>query len=312
MSGDRGLRILVNPKGLDADVGADFLTRCFGTPWSEAMYRWYMQRPFGGEAPDRLVLMDGERVVACCGIVYRLARTPDGTAHRISVIVAGGTLPGERGRGFFEQLLRATAARSALRGRTAVFGFAVADKSSARCFQRLGATGIASAYIASRGLLRAAGRSPLRICRATVTARWPARAAAHQHGPPPQAVFHYPDPGAWTSQMVDRPHPVEPLRIGSTCRALIECVGDTDRLQWLDGDPRERLAAIHAIAAQAQRRGRHFFMYSTRRDEVESVRRLGLVTRPGYLMALAAEARHEPTVRGWEALAWDLQSGDRM
>src|SRR5204863_316369 len=135
----------------------------------------------------------------------------------------------------------------------AVFGFAVADKSSARCFQRLGATGIASAYIASRGLLRDAGRSTLRICRATVTARWPARAAAHQHGPPPQAVFHYPDPGEWTSQMVDRPHPVEPLRIGSTCRALIECVGDTDRLQWLDGDPRERLAAIHAIAAQPQR-----------------------------------------------------------
>src|SRR5947208_16780497 len=98
------------------------------------MYRWYMQRPFDGEAPDRLVLMDGERVVACCGIVYRLARTPDGTAHRISVIVAGGTLPGERGRGFFERLLRATAARSAQRGRTAVVGFAVADQSSARCF----------------------------------------------------------------------------------------------------------------------------------------------------------------------------------
>ncbi len=38
--------------------------------------------------------------------------TPDGTAHRIRVIVAGGTLPGERGRGFFERLLRATAARN--------------------------------------------------------------------------------------------------------------------------------------------------------------------------------------------------------
>src|SRR5205823_12591768 len=115
----------------------------------------------GGGGPDRLVLVDGERVLACCGIVYRLLRRPDGPAHRIRVIVAGGTLPGERGGGFFERLLRATAARSALRGRTAVFGFAVADKSSARCFQRLGATGIASAYIASRGLLRDAGRSTL-------------------------------------------------------------------------------------------------------------------------------------------------------
>src|SRR5437016_14538174 len=104
MSGDRGVRILVNPKGLDADVGADFLTRCFGTPWSEAMYRWYMQRPFGSEAPDRLVLMDGERVVACCGIVYRLARPPAGTAPRVRGSVAGGALPGERGGGRFRRL----------------------------------------------------------------------------------------------------------------------------------------------------------------------------------------------------------------
>src|SRR5205823_4030878 len=153
--------------------------------------------------------------------VYRVAARPGGTGHRISVVGAGGTLPGERGRGFFERLLRATAVRSALRGRTAVFGFAVADKSSARCFQRLGATGIASAYIASRGLLRAAGRSPLRICRATVTARWPARAAAHQHGPPPQAVFHFPAPGGGSSRWGRRPLSDEPLRIGSTCRALI-------------------------------------------------------------------------------------------
>src|SRR5438874_12275559 len=114
MSGDRGVRILVNPKGLDADVGADFLTRCFGTPWSEATYRWYMQRPFGGEAPDRLVLMEGARVVACCGIVYRLARTPDGTAHRISVIVARGPLPGERRLGSFERPVRATDSTSPL------------------------------------------------------------------------------------------------------------------------------------------------------------------------------------------------------
>ncbi len=236
------------------------------------MYRWYMRRPFGGEAP---------------------------TAHRISVIVAGGTLPGERGRGFFERLLRATAARSALRGRTAVFGFAVADKSSARCFQRLRATGIASAYIASRGLLRDAGRSTLRICRATVTARWPARAAAHQHGPPAQAVFHYPDASAWRSQMVDRPHPVQSLRVGTTCRALIECVGDTDRLQWLDGDPREHVAAIRAIAAHAHRRKRHFFMYSTRPGDAAVARRLGLLARPGYMAALASQTRHEPAVGGW-------------
>src|SRR5439155_25378328 len=113
-----------------------------------------------------------------------------------------------------------------------------------------------------------------------------------QHGPPPKAVFHYPDPGDWASQMVDRPHPVQSLRVGTTCRALIECVDDTDRLQWLDGDPREHVAAIRAIAAHAQRRKRHFFMYSTRPGDAA-------VARPGYMAALASQTRHEPAVGGW-------------
>jgi ribosomal protein S18 acetylase RimI-like enzyme len=312
MSGDRGLRILVNPKGLHADIGVRFLTRCFGTPWSEAMYRWYLERPFGGEVPDRLILMDGERVVAGCGLSYRLLRAPEGTVRPVSVVVAAGTLPAERGRGCFERLLEAAAARSGLRGCTAVMAFVTADNPSSRGFRRLGATEVASAYIASRDRLHVTGAGTLHVSRAIVTDRWPSRAAARLSGPPPRAVFHYPDTSAWASQMVDRPHAVEALRVGATCRALIESVGGTDRLQWLDGDPRERLAAIRAIAAHAQHHQRLFFMYSTRRDDAEAARRLGLQTRPGYMMALAAEGRHEPTVRSWGTLAWDVQSGDRM
>lgn len=95
-------------------------------------------------------------------------------------------------------------------------------------------------------------------------------------------------------------------------RSDIECVGDTERLQWLVGDPRERVAAIRAIAVHAQRRKRNFFMYSTRPDDAAVARRLGLVATPGYMMALAPEARHEPTVRGWAAMSWHVHSGDRM
>jgi ribosomal protein S18 acetylase RimI-like enzyme len=312
MSGDSGLRILVNPTGLDADIGAHFLSRCFGTHWTEAMYRWYMQRPFGGEVPDRIMLLDGERVVAGCGLAYRLLRTPDGTVHPVSVIVSAGTLPAERGRGYFARLSQAAVTRSAQRGCTAMLAFVTVDNASARVLRRLGATEVASTYIASRGRLRVPVAGILRVRPAVVTGRWPAGAGARLAGPPPRSVFHYPDMSAWASQMVKRPHPVHSLRVGATCRALIECVDRTDRLQWLDGDPRERFAAIRAIAAHAQQHQRLFFMYSTRGDDPEAARRLGLVTRPGYLMALATEARHEPTVHSWRALSWDVQSGDRM
>ena len=132
----------------------------------------------------------------------------------------------------------------------------------------------------------------MRLCSANVADGWPAHASARLRSPPLQAAFHYPDAAAWRSQMVDRPHPVQALRVGTTCRALIECVGETDRLQWLDGEPRERVAAIRAIAAYAHRRKRRFFMYSTRPGEAAVARRLGLVTRPGYMRPRIAARDH--------------------
>ena len=312
MSGDTELRILVNPQGMNADIGVHFLARCFGTRWTEAMYRWYLQRSFNGETPDRLILMGGKRVVAGCGLAYRLLRTPDGTLHRVSVVVTAGTVPGERGRGCYARVLQAAVDRSALRGCTALLGFVTADNATGRGLRRLGATEVPSTYIASHGVSRVPGTGILRLCAATVTDGWPARASARFRSTTVQAGFHYPDVSAWRSQMVDRPHPVQSLRVGTTCRAVVECVGDTDRLQWLDGDQRERMAAIHAIAARAHCRNRRFFMYSTRPGDAAAARRLGLVARPGYMMALAPETRHEPTVRGWAALLWHIQSGDRM
>jgi hypothetical protein len=312
MSGNTELRILLNPRGMNADIGVHFLARCFGSRWTEAMYRWYLQRSFNGETPDRLILMDGERVVAGCGLAYRLLRTPDGAVHRVSVVVTAGTVPGERGRGCYARVLQAAVDRSAVRGCTALLGFVTADNATGRGLRRLGATAVPSTYIASHGVSRVAGAGILRLCGVTVTDGWPARASARFRSTPVQAGFHYPDVSAWRSQMVDRPHPVQSFRVGTTCRALVECVGDTDRLQWLDGEQRERVAAIRAIAAHAYRRKRHFFMYSTRPGDAAAARRLGLVARPGYLMALALETRHEPTVRGWAALPWHVQSGDRM
>ncbi len=226
MSGDTELRILVNPQGMNADIGVRFLARCFGTRWTEAMYRWYLQRPFGGESPDRLVLMDGERAVASVGLTYRLLRTPDGTVHRVSVALAGGTLPGERGRGVYARMIQAAAARCAVRGCTAALGFVTADNASGRGLQRLGATAVPSAYIASQGASRIPGIAVLRVSRATVTDGWLERAGARSRSTPTEGGFHYPDVSAWRSQMVDRPHPVQSLRVGTTCRALIECVGD--------------------------------------------------------------------------------------
>jgi hypothetical protein len=312
MSGDLELSLLVNPPGTDAEVGPAFLARCFGSPWSGVMYRWYLQRSYCGELPDRLILMEGARAVAGCGVVYRQLRTPDGEVHRVSVVVAACTLPDVRGRGCYARVLQAAVARSAVRGCAALLGFVTADNATGRGLRRLGAAAIPSSYLVSRDRAAVLRAGSLRLRDAKVTDDWPERAAARVRAPEVSAAFHYPDASAWRSQIVDRPHDVQSLRIGATCRAVIEGVGDTDRLQWLDGDPRERPAAIRGLVERARCRRRRFFMYSTCPHEAAAARRLGLAAHSGYLMVLPLQAGHAPTVRDWASMYWRVQSGDRM
>ena len=312
MPGDGGLRILVNPEGLDGETGPAFLTRCFASPWTDGMYRWYLRRPCAGEAPDRLIGVNEARAVAGCGLVYRQLRTPDGLLHRVSVVVAACTLPSARGRGFYARVLEAAVERSAARGCTALLGFVTADNATGRGLVRLGATAITSAYLVSREPVRCAQAGFLRLREARVSDDWPSRAAARSLAAAAPATFHYPDADAWASQMVERPHRVESVRVGDTCRAVIERVGDTDRLQWLDGEERERAAAIRALVARCAGPRRKFFMYSTCPHETAAAGRCGLAARPGYFMALATGAAEAAIVRGWAGMSWRVQSGDRM
>lgn len=304
--------MVLNAAGIEAAAGPAFLTRCFAGPWTDLMYRWYLRRSFGGEEPDRLILMQGARALAACGLVYRQLRAQDGQVHRVSVVVAACTLPEARGLGCYARVLNAAVERSAARGCTALLGFVTADNATGRGLQRLGAVAIPSAYIVSREHPPPAGAGVLQLRAAKVTQDWPVHAEARLGAAAAPAGFHYPDASAWRSQMVERPHGVESVRIGATGRAVIEGGGDTDRLQWLDCNARERLAAIRTIAARARRRRRRFFMYSTCPHEAAAARRLGLATHPGYLMALALPADGAGTVRDWARMSWRVQSGDRM
>src|SRR5262249_53930556 len=126
------------------------------------------------------------------------------------------------------------------------------------------------------------------------------------------AGFHYADDNAWRSQFIDRPHPVELLQVGGTCRAIIERVDETDRLQWLDASPEDQGMAIAAIVARARRARRRFFMYSTGSLSESMLRDCGLKARPGFMMAMATRPENERVVRSWGTLPWWVQSGDRL
>ncbi|MGQ0833745.1 MAG: GNAT family N-acetyltransferase [Gammaproteobacteria bacterium] len=298
---------------MEAEIGIDFLVRCFGESWNGAMYQWYLQRVFHGEAPDRLVLIDGRRAVATAGIAYRQLRTPDGAIHRVGIMVAACTAPGERGRGRFSRLWRDAIDHCATRGRSALLAFVTADNATCHELRRVGAAAIPSSYIISDD----PPPEPTAVAPSVADvahSEWRdyADGALQLQCSTAVAGFHYPDVDAWRSQFVDRPHPVELVRVGDTSRAIIERVDDTDRLQWLDGDPQEQGAAIAAVVERARRVRRRFFMYSTAAAPASILQDCGLKVRPGFMMAMATQPEHEPVVRSWPTLPWRVQSGDRL
>jgi hypothetical protein len=313
MPNDSSLKLLVNPLDTEAEIGIDFLVHCFGESWKPAMYRWYLQRIFHGEAPDRLVLLDGRCVVATAGIAYRQLRTPDLTIHRVAIMVAACVPPHEQGRGRFSRLWKGAVNYCATHDCTALLGFVTADNASCLILRRARAVQIPSSYVISDDQPRESTVVAPDVAEVAYDAwRDYADRALRNQCSTAAAGLHYPDINAWRSQFIDRPHPVELLRVGDTSRAIIERVDETDRLQWLDGDVEDQSAAVAAIVERARRARRRFFMYSTTALSGSFLRDLGLKVRPGFLMAAATRAEHEPVVGSWAALPWRVQSGDRL
>jgi len=100
--------------------------------------------------------------------------------------------------------------------------------------------------------------------------------------------------------------------VGETSQAIIERVDDTDRLQWLDGDPEDQDAAVAAVVARARRARRRFFMYSTTALPVALLRDCGLKVRPGFMMAMATTGRARTCRAKLGRMPWRVQSGDRL
>ena len=165
-------QVRVNPAGLDATSDAAFVGRCFGTHWSAATYRSYLRRPSAGTGSVRIILTIGGRAAAGCGLAYRILRTPDGAYHRVGVIVAAGTLPGDRGRGYYARLLDAAIERGAALGCVALLGFVTASNATGRGLRNRGAIAVESSYIAVGPLAPIAGHASLRLEARVSIQRW--------------------------------------------------------------------------------------------------------------------------------------------
>jgi GNAT superfamily N-acetyltransferase len=308
------MRTEVNPPWLAPGDYVAFLDRVFPGQWDLRAYDWYIARGFNSRHGDLLVQAEEGRIRAGIALVPRQVVVDDRAPIDVGILGAAGTLPEERARGRYAQLLETAIECGRQRGYAALLAYTTADNASSRGLLRIGARAIPSFYVFS------AGRTP-GVPRAAATMRVALDDVVPQLNgwrPHPRltsgaatARFHYADRGDWEQQFLHRPNGVRAARIRHDSLALLESVDSTDRLQYLACPEEKRVASVAALAAASRASGRRFFMYTLEPSEAAAARRLGLRTRDGHLLLL-------PTGRGkrhWEALTaahWHVQSGDRL
>jgi len=283
------------------------LARAFPGWGGEAHSRFYLARDLGEGAPELVAIEHGDELVAAVAINYRRLRTADGGEARAGILTGGWTLPEARRRGRFRRLAAAAARRAAERGARWLLGFVTADNASARGMAALGSTLVPAWYCASGE--RTAGaeadsEAPPR------SASWNALAEAFARDRLGTTAFGYRDTVAWRSQFVDRPDPVEAVRVGRA-RALIERAAGTDRLLLVCPGEAEA-AVLPVLATRAHAAGRRFFCYVTDAGRRRAALAAGLTSRPGFVTVLPCPppAAGGPPARPPQR--WNLSAGDRM
>ena len=288
-----------NPAQPDIAATLAKLNRCFGGGWDENLYRWYLARPFNGRAPDRIIISDDGEPVAGSVVNYRQLRAPDGTIRDIGIASGSWTLPEARGQGLFTRMMQASVSRAGEDGCQYFLAFVTADNASRNALERCGAAMIPASYVTSDDsppvpdavtAVEAVDASPSEL-----------HNAARSGG---EVVFHYDSVTTWAAQYLERPLPVEVLRLHGDY-AIIEQAADTDRLLWTAAVALQRQQVAISLAARAKANGRKFFMYSTGNDVA------GLVARPGFVCCLPTASGHGDPLSDL-GKDWDIQSGDRL
>jgi GNAT superfamily N-acetyltransferase len=306
----------VNPSWLAPEDYTALLSRAFPGEWDRETYDWYLARPFNGRRGDLLVQAEGSRLCACMAMIPRQVKVDDTPPIDVAILAAGATLPEERSRGRYAQLLEAALERGRRLGYVALLGFVTAGNASGRGLVRLGARALRSFYIVSADSAPRRGSRHTRPQRpitpdAALSLLAQSRTHRSSGASGAEARFHYAQEADWSRQFIHRPHRVRAVRLRHDSVALIESVCSTDRLQNLNCSDGNRTASIAAVAAASAAAGRRFFMYTLDPCEAAAARRLGLKVRDGYLMLLPT-GHGEPRWRSLAAARWHVESGDRL
>lgn len=302
-------RIVENPEGIDSAY-LDHLNVCFPASWNAESYRWYLKRPFGSRLPDIVTVYDDDKLVAGMGINYRWLTLPHGCLVDVAVLTAAWTLPAYQGSWHFMRLIKASKNIARAKGCLALLSFVTDENASAAVLRRAGAYALPTRYIKVFPDTKLQLPRWLPRVRLRRGARFVAANSANS-----AVAFHYPDSNDWRTQFLGRPHPTSVLDVAKGV-AVIEHVGETDRLQFTSETSEDGLTKAVAVTARySQRSGRGLFWFTTSESVAASAQRFGMTVGVGHVMVidLPVETRDEQAIlERLRTTVWHVQAGDRM
>lgn len=297
------LTVEINPPQID-DLYLDALNTCFGHWGDQTAFDWVFRRRLSFPDTDRMILrQDGDTLLAGSGVTYRQLALPNGSTLDIGIMTGSWTLPAARRQGCFSRIIQESIERTRRHGGSLLIAFVTEDNASTRRLIAAGSALVPSHYLftvpetprpappAQLTTLEPDSGTVARLMEQTALVT-----ADHVH-------FNYPAPADFVSQFIQRPDPTTILADARGNLAVIEAVGDTDRVQLfapVSGSRENVEAFLGLLVARALAHNRKLFLFTTQEAVFQAAQTLGLGHKPGYITLLIADA-----ARLWSALGTD-------
>lgn len=300
--------LIRNPPVMDPILLAG-LNASFGDWGTERDFDWCFKKKRNGRAADLLAVVENGEIVAGSAVTYGRLEAPDGGAIPLAYMTGAWTLPAFRGRGHLARLTGESRDVARERGCALLIAFMTATNHSARALLSAGFRSMPTGYYTAAP----DGSATVADVPDTATAE---RAWIMRGKRTDTIRFGYSEE-EWRTQFIDRPSPVEILRLRDGAIAIVEEKNGFDRLLDLMVPPGTSPAiAVSQMRSISTGRGRTLFTFSADPDTSAMLEAAGFERKSGMAMALPLDTpaanRTMAAAGDWPFGRWRIANGDRM
>lgn len=278
------------------------LNRAFGHWGNADQFNWAFRRQREDPSADLFVAEDVGKLVAGIALVYRRVSHGSGPSRLIGCLSGAWTIPEHRTQGLFGELVRAAVARSLERAAAATIAFAAGGRASSATLARMNVSSADGAVFEVAAGWAGALSGPCErheLAHAVTTFAERTRPAG--------SITMSHDAASWQRQMLDRPRPVEVLRLADgTLVAVERSAAAMTILDVSTDEPLLIARTFRTLACLARASGLSLAATAFDPATIALLDQAGVGRRTIRLHILAAERDLA------DAAQWRIANGDRM